>query len=120
MMTSRGYDRLRGERGLARRDAGEHRALLEPGGRRRVAPQGLPLRVGRRPADRHVVGIDGEIVRGEQLDPVAVGVADIEKERVGYAVAAGAARSMLARYPDVAITSQMWMMSSTLAVHTST
>src|SRR5580700_9291126 len=85
------HDRLRGQRGLARRDAGEQRALLEPRGRRRVAPQGLPLRIGQRPADRDVIGIDGEIIGGEQLDPVAVGVADIKKEGVGNAVTAGAA-----------------------------
>ena len=38
-----------------------------------------------------MVGIDGEIVRGEQLDAMAVGIAHVEEERVGNAVASGAA-----------------------------
>ena len=51
----------------------------------------LALRIGQRPAQRLEVGIDGEIVAGEQFDPVTVGIADIEEERVGDAVAAGPA-----------------------------
>ncbi len=69
----------------------ERRAFLEPRLRRRMAPQRLALRIVERPADRLVVGIDGEIVRGEQLDAVTVGIAHVEEERVGDAVAAGAA-----------------------------
>ncbi len=56
-----------------------------------MPPQRLALRVVERPADRLVVGVDGEVVGGEQLDAMAVGIAHVQEKRVGDAVAAGAA-----------------------------
>src|SRR6476620_2074545 len=42
-----------------------------------------------------MVVIAGEIVAGIELEPVAVGIADIEKECIGNAVSAGAALDVL-------------------------
>src|SRR4051812_42989699 len=75
--------------------AGEGRALLEPGARRGRAPQRLPARVLQRPAQRLMVMIARKIVAGVQLEPVAVGIPDIEEERVRDAVASGAALDVL-------------------------
>src|SRR5580704_17487179 len=88
-LLSRDY-RLRYQCRLAQRDTRERRALLKPRRWCGMAPQGLALRVVERPADRRVVRIDGEVVGREQLDPMAVGVADVEEKRVGYGVAPGA------------------------------
>src|SRR3954470_14386831 len=81
----------RREQRIAHRDSAEWRALLEPGLRRRMAPQRLALWIVERPADRFVIGIDGEIVGGEQLDAVVVGIAYVKKECVRDAVPAWAA-----------------------------
>src|SRR4051794_37729727 len=74
---------------------GERRALLEPGARGGRAPQCLAARIAQRPAQRLVVVIAGEIVAGVELEPVAIGVANIKEERIRDAVAAGAALDVL-------------------------
>src|SRR5258708_37083409 len=73
----------------------ERRSLLEPGTRRRRAPQGLPPRVLQRPAHRLMVVIPGEVIAGVELQAMAIGDADIQKERVGDAMAAGTALDVL-------------------------
>src|SRR5262249_14724777 len=75
--------------------SGERRALLEPGARRRCAPQRLPSRILQGPAQRLVVVIAGEIIAGVELQTVAVGIQDIYEERVGDAVPAGPALDVL-------------------------
>ncbi len=60
--------------------------------------------------DRLMVGIDREVVGSEELDAVAVRIAQIEEEGVGDAVTPGP-RSIDFRKPVVASTSQIWMMS---------
>src|SRR4051812_7814761 len=82
------HDRPCFQNRLPNRDRYKLRALLEPRLRRRLTPQRLALRIVQRPAQRFEVGIDREIVAGEQLDAVAVRVADIKKERVRDAVPA--------------------------------
>src|SRR6516164_10544406 len=77
-----GYE-FRLAHGLAR----ERRALLEPGARGGCAPQRLAARIAQRPAQRLVIVIAREIVAGVQLEAMAVGIADIEEERVRDAVA---------------------------------
>src|SRR5437016_4422053 len=85
-----------GDKGrFAHRLACERRALLEPGTRRRRAPQRLPARVLQRPAQRLMVVIAGEIIAGVELEAMAVGVADVEEERVRNAVPAGTALDVL-------------------------
>src|SRR5690242_12852979 len=83
------------EGGLAHLGFREGRAFLEPGARRRRAPQRLATRIGQRPAQRLVIMIHGEIVAGVELEAVAVGIADIEEERVRDAVTAGTALQVL-------------------------
>ena len=84
-----------GEQRLPHLLAGKGRALLEPGARSGSAPQRLPARVLERPAQRLVVVVHGEIVAGVELEPVAVGIADVEEERIRDAVAAGTALDVL-------------------------
>ena len=72
---------------LLRIVANEARNRRRSAGRR----EHLALRVAERPADRLVVGIDGQIVASEEFYAMVVGVADVEEEGVGDAVAAGAA-----------------------------
>src|SRR6185312_4496991 len=85
-----------GDKGwLAHGLPGEGRTLLEPGARRGRAPQRLPARVLQRPPQRFVVVIARKIVAGVELEAMAVGVADIEKERVRDAVAARTALDVL-------------------------
>src|SRR5579872_3627406 len=69
-------------------DAGEDRPLLEPRARRRRPPQCLTLRVGEAPPNGFEIGIDSLVVGAIDLDAVAVGIADIEEERIRYAVPA--------------------------------
>src|SRR6266704_5495216 len=73
----------------------KRRALLEPGAWRRRSPQGLPARILQRPAQWFVVVIPSEIIAGVELQTMAVGIANIEKERVGDAVAARTALDVL-------------------------
>src|SRR4051794_36087489 len=77
------------ERRFAHRLPCEWRALLEPGARRRRAPQRLPARVLQRPAQRLMVVVAGEIIAGVEFEAMAVGIPDIKEERVRNAVAAG-------------------------------
>src|SRR5438105_9227536 len=84
-----------GESRFAHRLASEGRTFLEPGARRRRAPQRLPSRVLQRPAQRLVVVIAGEVVAGVELEAMAIGIPDIEEERVRNAVTAGAALDVL-------------------------
>src|SRR6202012_519449 len=79
------------EGGFAYLGGGEGRAFLEPGARCGRAPQCLAARIVQRPAQRLVVVVHGEVVAGVELEAMAVGIAYIEEERVGDAVAAGAA-----------------------------
>src|SRR5207247_268745 len=72
-------------------ERGDSGALLVPGVRDGVRPVAAALRVGRAPADRLEVGIARVVVPGVELDPVPVGVADVDVERVRDAVAPGAA-----------------------------
>src|SRR5258707_2225163 len=76
---------------FAHRLPGERRALFEPGARRRRAPQRLPARILQRPAQRFVVVVAGEVVAGVEFEAVAVGIPDVEEERIRDAVAARAA-----------------------------
>ncbi len=69
---------------------GVGRALLEPGARCGRAPQRLPARIPERPAQRLVVVVHGVVVAGVELEAMAGGIANIEKEGVGDAVAGGA------------------------------
>src|SRR5712671_1118578 len=69
----------------------ERRSLLEPGTRRRRAPQRLPPRIFQRPAQRLMVVIPGEVIAGVELQAVAIGIADIQKKCVRNAVTAGPA-----------------------------
>src|SRR3954454_172660 len=73
----------------------ERRTLLEPGARSRCAPQRLTTRIAQRPAQRLMVVIAGEIVAGVELQTVAVGIPDIEEERIRDAVAPRAALDVL-------------------------
>src|SRR5215207_5199911 len=82
------HDRPCFQHRLTNRDRCKLRALLEPRLRRRLTPQRLALRIVQRPAQRLEIGIDREIIAGEQLDAVPVRVADIKKERVRDAVPA--------------------------------
>src|SRR4051812_8744068 len=85
-----------GDKGrLAHRLSRKRRPLLKPGARRRCTPQRLPARVLQRPAQRLMVVIAGKVVAGVELESMAVGIPDIEKECVGNAVAAGAALDVL-------------------------
>src|SRR6188508_3877927 len=59
---------------IAHRHGRKLRALLEPRFGRGVPPQRLALRVGQRPAQRFEVRIDRQIVAGEQLDAMAIGI----------------------------------------------
>src|SRR5713226_2071926 len=65
----------------------KRRALLEPGARRGRAPQGLPARIPERPAHRLMIVVASEIIAGVEFEAMAVGVANVQKERVGDAVA---------------------------------
>src|SRR5215213_10206046 len=67
------------EQRLTHRNAFEGGAFLKPGFRRRLPPQRLALWVIQRPADRLVIGVDGEIVGCEQLDAVALRIAHVEE-----------------------------------------
>src|SRR5216684_8855418 len=51
------HHRPRGQHGLAHWHAGKSGAFLEPALRRRMATQGLALRIAQRPADRLEIGI---------------------------------------------------------------
>ena len=62
-----------------------------PGRDDRVAPPVAALVVVDVPRDDRVVGVAGVVVLRVDLDAVAVGVAQVQVERVGHAVAAGAA-----------------------------
>jgi hypothetical protein len=55
-----------------------------------VAPEVAAARVAHRPAQHRVAGIAGVVVAGVELDPVPVGVAQVDVEGVGHAVPAGA------------------------------
>src|SRR5262245_2540324 len=61
--------------------AGERAALLLPADRGKRAPA-ADAEIGRLPADRLVLHVDGLVVVGEQLDAVAVGIAQIDEARV--------------------------------------
>src|SRR5690554_6067761 len=69
---------------------GERAPLLEPAPRGRVPPQCLTLRVIELPAYRLEVRIAGQVITREQLDAVAVGIAQVKEEGVGDTVAARA------------------------------
>src|ERR1700675_981053 len=80
---------------LTDRLADKRRSLLEPGARRRCAPQRLPPRIFQRPAQGFMVVIAGEVVAGVEFEAMAVGIPDIEEERIRDAVAARSALDVL-------------------------
>src|SRR6202012_6046037 len=83
------------EGGFAHLGGGEGRAFLEPGTRRGRAPQCLAARIVQRPAQRLRVVGHGEVVAGVEFEAVAVGIAHIEEECVGDAVATRATFEVL-------------------------
>src|ERR1700693_1180049 len=84
-------DKLRFAHSLSRK----WRSLLEPGARGGRAPQRLSPRSVQRPAHRRMVVVRGEVVAAVEFQAVVIGIPDIEKKRVGNAVAAGPALDVL-------------------------
>src|SRR5580700_4250063 len=72
------HDRAGRQHGLTHGDPAKRRAFLEPGARRRAAPQRLALGVAQRPFLRLEIRVDREVIAGKDLDAVAVRVAHIE------------------------------------------
>src|SRR5437867_13113956 len=76
-------DRLRVQDRLADRLPGEKRAFIEPAPRGRHPPEGLPLGITQIPPGGLMVGIDRQIVAGEELDAVTIRIAQVRAKRVG-------------------------------------
>jgi hypothetical protein len=76
---------------LAGVDVYDQGGFVEPTAGGGVAPKGGAARVAESPPDGDEVGVGDEVVGGVELDAVEVGIAEVEKEGVAEAVAAGAA-----------------------------
>ena len=100
------------EHRLVHRLAREFARLVEPARRRRQAPELRAPRVRQVPAQRRVVDVDRLVVRVEQFDAMAVGIAEVDEERVADAVRPGP-RSKCWPKPSEPATSQTCTMSRT-------
>jgi hypothetical protein len=70
-----------------------------------VTPEVPAARVADRPAQHRVTGVAGVVVAGVELDPVPVGIAQVDVEGIGHAVPAGSALDqelLVQRAEDVA------------------